>query len=108
MGVINSSSFAKALWPGVNAWYGKEYDEYPVEHTALFDKFTSSRQFEEDVGVSSFGLLSVKSEGAPITYDSERQAFTTRYTHVVYAGGFVITREMMEDKTLSPAPVMMQ
>jgi len=94
---INSSSFAKALWPGVNAWYGKAYDQYPVEYTKLFDKYSSTRQFEEDVGISSFGLLSVKTEGAPITFDTERQAFTSRYTHVVYASGFIITREIMDD-----------
>lgn len=96
-GIINSSSFAKALWPGVNAWYGKAYDEYPVEWDKLFEKFTSRKQYEEDVGLSSFGLASVKPEGAPITYDSETQTFTTRYTHVVYALGFIITREIMED-----------
>jgi hypothetical protein len=39
----------------------------------------------------------VKPEGAGITYDAERQAFTTRYQHVVYALGFIITREMMDD-----------
>lgn len=97
MSVINSGSFAKALWPGVNAWYGKAYDQYPVEYTALFDKFNSSKQFEEDVGISSFGLAQIKAEGAPIAYDSERQSFITRYNHVVYALGFVITREIMED-----------
>jgi len=97
MSVINSGSFAKALWPGVNAWYGKEYAEYPVEWDKLFEKNTSSRQFEEDVGVSSFGLAVVKPEGSAISYDSERQAFITRYNHVVYALGFIITREIMED-----------
>jgi hypothetical protein len=96
-GIINSASFAKALWPGVNAWYGKAYDEYPVEWVHLFDKFTSRKQYEEDVGISSFGLANVKPEGSPIQYDSEQQAFTTRYTHVVYALGFIITREIMED-----------
>ena len=97
MSVINSGSFAKALWPGVNAWYGRAYDEYPEEYTKLFDKQTSSKAFEEDVGVSSFGLAVQKSEGAPISYDSERQGFVTRYQHAVYALGFIITREMMED-----------
>jgi len=96
-GVINSGSFAKALWPGVNAWYGKAYDEYSVEYTSLFDKFSSSKAWEEDVGISSFGLAVQKGEGAPISYDSEQQAFVTRYQHVVYALGFIITREMMED-----------
>lgn len=97
MSVMNSGSFAKALWPGVNAWYGKSYNDYPVEYTDLVDTFSSHRAFEEDVGVSSFGLALVKPEGSGITYDAERQAFTTRYQHVVYALGFIITREMMDD-----------
>lgn len=94
---INTSSFAKALWPGVNAWYGKEYNEFPVEYKDLFDSFTSKRAWEEDVGISSFGLAVEKPEGTSIQYDTERQAFTTRYTPVVFALGFVITREIMED-----------
>ena len=97
MSLIVTSNFAKALWPGVNAWYGKEYSEYKPEWPALFDQFTSDRNFEEDVGVSSFGLATTKTEGAAITYDSERQAFITRYTHVVYALGFMISREVFED-----------
>lgn len=97
MSVINSGSFAKALWPGVNAWYGKAYSEYPEEYTKLFDKFTSRKAWEEDVGISSFGLAVQKGEGSPISYDSERQGFISRYQHVVFALGFVITREMMED-----------
>ncbi len=97
MSIINSGSFAKALWPGVNAWYGKSYAEYEVEYDKLFDKFTSSKAFEEDVGVSSFGLAVNKPEGSAVSYDSERQSFTTRYQHAVFALGFIITREMMED-----------
>jgi hypothetical protein len=98
MSVITSSSFAKALWPGVNAWYGNAYKDYPTEWESLgFEKNTSSKAYEEDVGLSSFGLASVKTEGGAISYDSERQGFTTRYNHVVYALGFIITREVYED-----------
>jgi hypothetical protein len=97
MGVITSSSFAKLLWPGLNAIYGKEYADYPVEWDKLFEKNTSDRAYEEDLGLSSFGLASVKNEGAPITYDTERQGFTSRYNHVVYALGFIVTREIYED-----------
>jgi hypothetical protein len=97
MSVITSSSFAKLLWPGLNSIYGKEYADYPVEWDKLFEKNTSDRAYEEDLGLSSFGLAPVKSEGAPITYDSERQGFTSRYNHVVYALGFIITREIYED-----------
>ena len=97
MGIITSQSFAKALWPGVNAWYGKSYAEYPQEWDKVFAKQSSKRAFEEDVGVSSFGLAVVKPEGAGISYDAERQGFTTRYTHVTYALGFVVTREAFDD-----------
>ena len=96
-GIITSSSFAKALWPGVNAWYGKSYKDYPEEWSQLFEKNTSKKAYEEDVGLSSFGLASVKNEGASVSYDTERQAFTSRYNHVVYALGFIITREIYDD-----------
>ena len=97
MGVITSGSFAKALWPGVNKWYGTAYNELGSEWDKLFEKNTSKKAFEEDVGYSSFGLASVKAEGAPVVYDSARQGYTTRYQHVVYALGFIITRETYED-----------
>tara|TARA_R110000751_G_scaffold249031_1_gene348772 strand:+ start:9877 stop:10803 length:927 start_codon:yes stop_codon:yes gene_type:complete len=94
---INSGSFAKALWPGVDTWYGQAYDEHKVEYTDLFDTVTSKKAFEEDVGVSAFGLAPVKTEGGSITYDTERQAFVTRYVHVAYGLGFIVTREIFDD-----------
>lgn len=97
MSVINSGSFAKALYPGVMAWYGKEYNEYPMEWSQIFTKKTSRRAFEEMVSQTGLGMLKVKGEGAPVTYDSEQQGFVTRFTHVEYALGFIITRIMMED-----------
>lgn len=97
MSAITTSSFAKALWPGVNAWYGEEYKQYPVEWDKLFEKNTSRKAFEEDVGGSYFGLASIKSEGQSYEYDSARQGFTSRYQHVVYGLGFIITRETVED-----------
>ena len=96
-GVITTASFAKALWPGVNKWYGDAYKEFDVQWTKLFDKHSSKRAWEEDVGVSMFGLPKVKTEGAGIEYDSSRQGFTSRYNHVTYALGFVVTREAYED-----------
>lgn len=94
---INSNSFAKALWPGINAWWGKAYDEHDTEWTQLFDSYTSDKAYEEDVGISSFGLAPVKPEGSSIQYDKEMQGYVTRYSHVTYALGFIITREIYED-----------
>jgi hypothetical protein len=101
MSVITQSSFAKLLWPGINAIYGNAYKDFPTEYDKIFPKYGSTKAYEEDLGLSSFGLAAVKPEGAPISYDSARQGFTTRYNHVVYALGFTITREMYEDNQYS-------
>lgn len=97
MGVMNTGSFPKALWPGVKAWYGREYNDYPVQYDKLFDKSSSDKAWEEIVGLSGLGYAVVKPEGAAVTYDVERQGFTSRFTHTNYALGFIITQEMMDD-----------
>jgi hypothetical protein len=94
---INTGSFGKALWPGINTWYGKAYNEFEVEWSKLFTTRSSRKNFEEDVSISSFGMALQKPEGSPVSYDSEQQGFIDRYVHVVYALGFIITREMYED-----------
>ena len=94
---IVSGNFSKALWPGINKWYGDSYAEREQEWTKLVDVFDSRKATEEDVSVSGFGLASVKGEGAAITFDTARQGFINRYTHAVYGLGFIITREMVED-----------
>ena len=97
MAIITTGSFAKALWPGVNAWYGKSYNDFKVEYTSLFDTHKSRKAWEEDVSVSSFGLATQMGEGGTVQYDSEQQGFMTRYTHVEYGLGFMITKNMVED-----------
>lgn len=96
-GVITSSSFAKALFPGVSHWNKEAYNEFPVEWTSLFETEKSNRAYEEIVGTSFFGLAQRKNEGQAVSYDDATQAFITRFSHVVYALGFTITREMYED-----------
>ena len=97
MGTITTGSFAKALWPGVNRWYGMKYNEYRPEWPEIFDKNTSTKAFEEEIGVTGFGLAQVKTEGASIAYDDMEQGFVSRYTHITYALGFIVTQEMFDD-----------
>ena len=94
---INTGSFAKLLWPGLNAIYQKDVKDFAVEYSKIFTVYKSKKAWEEDLSVTGLGLLSRRGEGAPITYDSEHQGFLTRYTHAEYAGGFKITRNMMDD-----------
>lgn len=96
-GVITTGNHPKALWPGIKAWWGRVYDEHVEEFTDLFDVETSSRAYEEDVEVTGFGLAPVKAEGAGVSYDSESQQTVSRYTHVAYALGYIVTYEELSD-----------
>jgi phage major head subunit gpT-like protein len=96
-GVMTTGSFAKLLWPGINSIYGAAYAEYPQEFMDIYDKQTSRKAFEEDVQMTDFGMAQIKKEGDAISYASSEQGYIHRYTHVTYALGFIITREMMED-----------
>lgn len=97
MSAINTGSIAKLLWPGLNAVWGREYTEYKPEWADLFDQETSDMAYEEDQLLAGFGLAPTKPEGQNIVYDSTSQGFTSRYTHVAYGLGFVITREAIDD-----------
>lgn len=94
---ITTSSAPKALWPGVNHWYGQAYKEFDTQYDKLFTMETSRRSHEEDVGATGFGLAQIKPEGQSISYDDQSQAYITRYTHVRYALGFIITHEAIAD-----------
>ena len=96
-GIITTASHPKALWPGIKAWWGQVYDEHPEEYSKLFDSETSSQNYEEDVQLTGFGLAPRKSEGSGVSYDSEVQGFTTRYTHIAYALGYIVTKEELDD-----------
>lgn len=97
MAVITTGNFAKDLVPGVRTWFQTKYKEYPIEYLDIFEKQVSTRAFEEEVGVTGFGLAQIKTEGAGIAYDDQSQGYTNRYVHVTYGLGFIITREMHDD-----------
>jgi len=58
---------------------------------------TTNRHSVEDIGIVGTGLAPVKSEGAPVSFDSIKQGFIDRYTMVAYALGINITHEMVMD-----------
>jgi len=96
-GVISTGNHPKALWPGIAAWFGASYKEHPEEYREIFEVLNSTKNYEEDVGLSGFGLAAIKAEGTAVGYDSESQKFTKRYTPTVYGLGYVATREELED-----------
>ena len=97
MSVVSTGNIAKLLWPGLNARWGANYTEHPKEYTDLVDVFDSDMNYEEDQEMTGFGLAPIKPQGQPTTYDTMQQGVTSRYTHVAYSLGFIITREAIDD-----------
>lgn len=96
-GVINTGSHPKLLWPGVHATWGQMWAEHAPEYIDLYSIDTSDKAYEEDVQVTGFGLAPIKAQGAPVTYDSEVQGAITRYQHIAYALGYIVTYEELRD-----------
>jgi hypothetical protein len=101
MAVITTGSHPKALWPGVYAWFGAKYNEHPQQYTKLFDIKSSSKNYEEMVEQTGFGLAPVKAEGSSTAYDSHAQGATARGTNKAYSLGYIVTREEKADNLYS-------
>lgn len=97
MSAITTGQIAKLLWPGLNARWGTKYTEHAKEYTDLVDVHSSDMAYEEDQEMTGFGLAPVKPQGSSTVYDTAGQGITTRYTHVAYSLGFIITREALKD-----------
>lgn len=96
-GIINTGSHPKALWPGVQAWWGQTYNAHAAEYPELYDVLSSDQAYEEQVGLTGFGLAPVKPEGESVLYDSENQGFTSRYLNIPYGLGYKVTHEELKD-----------
>lgn len=97
MAPITTGNFPKALLPGVKDWFGAEYKQLPSFWDKIFTVVDSDSNYEEYVETTGLGLATIKPEGASITYDSHTQGPVTRITNNVYALGFIITEEAIDD-----------
>ena len=97
MAVMNRASFRKELQEGLNTVFGMEYRRYEQEWRPIFEVENSVKAYEEDVLLAGLAGAPVKPEGAPVTYDSGGEAFTSRYVHETIALAFALTEEAEED-----------
>ena len=96
-GIITTGNHPKALWPGMRKFWGRQYDEHKQEWSEIFETDTSEKNYEEDTEVTGFGLAPVKQQASSVSFDSETQGPTKRYTHITYGLGYIVTREEQED-----------
>lgn len=96
MSVVTTGNHPKALWPGVFSMFGMSYNNRD-EWRDLVTVQTSDKHREEMVQNNGFGLAAVKEQGASVGYDTTSQGGTATALHVVYALGYIISEEAIED-----------
>ena len=95
--VITRSAHPDLLWPGVFTIFGETYDEWPPIWKRYFDRREGELATERLVEATTFGLARTKTEGSPITYDTDAEGYVTQATPAVIGLGYQVTREELED-----------
>jgi len=95
-GIVNTGTHPKALWPGVHTMFGMSYQGRD-QWRDLVHVTTSDKHREEMVQNNGFGLAAIKEQGGSVGYDTTSQGGTATALHVVYALGYIVTREAIED-----------
>lgn len=95
--MANKTGFGDILEPGFRKIFDDAFKETQRVFTNVFKVANSSKQDERDSAISGFGLLVPKPAGQPIQYEDPVQMYDVLYTHVTYAKGFKIEKELYDD-----------
>jgi len=102
MSVITTGSIPKAVSLAATAvtFWGAKYPKAEEGWPSIFEsKPPPKASFVEDVGLSMLGSFRRKNESTAISYDTMKQSYVTRYVPTVWALGYIVTEEMMDDGT---------
>jgi len=97
MAVMTRMQFAKSLEDGLAGHFGMAYDDWPEEHSQIFEQRTSTRAFEEIVQQIGLGYAQELEEGAEYATDEGGEGWTKRFTARSVALSFEITDNAIQD-----------
>jgi hypothetical protein len=95
--VITRGLHPDALWPGVHAWFGTQYEQFEDIYSQIFYQSEGEYATERLAEGTTFGLARVKNESSPITYDTDQEGYVSTFQHTTYGLGAAVSREEMED-----------
>jgi hypothetical protein len=78
--------------------YINNYGRTPSQWEKIANIESSTQAHEDTIRVAGLGLLVLKPEGTPVSYDDPVQGTRKRVVHQTYALGFRVTMEMMDDE----------
>ena len=96
-GTIGQGNTARMLQEGLAEVFGQEYTAHDTQWDKIFSINVSKKAFEVDQQFEGFALAPVKEEGDSVAYDSQTEGYTPKYPNLMYAKGFIVTEEALED-----------
>lgn len=94
---INSGKLVELTKTGLAAIIAGQ-PQYPPQWSEIFDMYHSEKEFEKEVQERLLTAAQIRQQGAPTQMDDNLgDRFTTYYTHVEVACGFIITRIALRD-----------
>lgn len=96
-GVVTTASTPRLLVPGITNLFGMNMKQHKSVFPEIYEKKSSTRNYEEAVLLQGLGVATVKDEGSPIELDSYQQGFARRTTHQAWGKALKVTKEQFDD-----------
>ena len=97
MATTTRSTIIAAYRPGLYKLWKADQKDHPTFYDKIFTVVKSSRAYEELAEIIGLGLAEVKPEAASSVYDTPAQGPVTRFVHIAYSKGYIITKEAIAD-----------
>lgn len=94
--IMNTAQITSLLKRGVKKVWGAE-DDYAPEWPHIYKTEMSDKDVEPIIEYKPTGLMEVKAEGGPTTYDSAQEAYRVNVQHTELSLGFIVTERAKED-----------
>lgn len=89
--------WAELLAPGLNMKTFTAYRQHAEKYRSIMNVKTSKKAWEDDFRIANMGPLAAKTELGTTIMDEPLKIGGQRYTHLAYALGVAISKEMRDD-----------
>lgn len=92
-----SGAFSHLLAPGLRKVFFEKLKEWKEEYSVIAHVESSKKAYEEELTMAGAGRFQQKPKGQSLIYDDFIQGNVKRYTHLTFALGFRVERELYDD-----------
>jgi len=93
--MLDTSSFAETLYPGIRKWLDDSFREYKPVYTSIANTDTVDREFFDDMDSTGLSTFAAVPEGSIIPQEDPLSGYKTRYTVVDYGKITPLTHKLL-------------